>query len=103
MAKTFNPFGAESWLFQDNYVNTKADDALVHCVDRLSADLILTMQDSKSLFSMHQEFQLPAPSQDYRNSKFIQNKFSTTRVNSVIDISQLKESYLFASSWFDAS
>ena len=48
-AKDFNPCGAGTGMFWDNYINTMAVDALAPCVARSSAAMGLTMQDRRVL------------------------------------------------------
>ena len=40
----FNPLGAETRIFQDNYVDTIAADTLALCISRPSAAMVLIMQ-----------------------------------------------------------
>ena len=52
----------ETRIFQDNQVNTMADDALAPCVPKTSAVMVLALQIKQVIFFHEQRFQLLLPS-----------------------------------------
>ena len=49
-------------IFQDNWVNITAADALAPCITRPSATIEFTVQDQESLSSTYKDFNCPAQS-----------------------------------------
>ena len=57
--KVFNPSGVETKIFQANYVNAMAADALAPCIARPSTCIMLTKQDRWVLVFNEKGFQQP--------------------------------------------
>ena len=68
-----------------NLINNMAADALVPCVERSLADILLTVDDKQFLVFHEEVFQQPAPSHYCDDRKYIYVlcflKFIMTRVN----------------------
>ena len=62
----FNLVDAKTGMFQDDFVNTMAADALVTCVARSSAAMVLNMEDKWVLVLYEEGFQLIVPPQYWK-------------------------------------
>ena len=84
-----NPTGAETRIFCENYVNTMVANALISCITRTSAAMILTVMSKTTLYSMRKNFYYLdhlGSAKWYANIYFFcifSKKFSTRRVNSL--------------------